>query len=81
MRRWILDASLTANEMVEENRKKKEKGQVIKIDMEKANNRVDYQFLDKTWEARGFRHTGLKVTSPIHLFHFFLMGRPGLEGN
>ncbi|KAA0056336.1 reverse transcriptase [Cucumis melo var. makuwa] len=43
----ILDPFLIANEMVEEYRAKEKKGWILKLDLEKAFDRVDRDFLEK----------------------------------
>lgn len=53
-RRQILDAVLVANEVVEEVWKK-DIGFVFKIDFEKAYDMVDWIFLDRMLEQKGFR--------------------------
>lgn len=44
--RQILDASLIANKLIDEWRRKKGKGVCIKLDIEKAFDIVDWKFLD-----------------------------------
>ena len=45
--RQILDPILIANEVVKEYRAKKKKGWMLKLDLEKAFDRVDWDFLEK----------------------------------
>ena len=52
--RQILDASLMANELIDEWERKKQKGVVIKLDMEKAFDKVDWTFLENILVAKGF---------------------------
>lgn len=52
--RQILDATLVANEVVEEARRKGTRGVVFKLDFEKACDRVSCGFLDKVLEKKGF---------------------------
>jgi len=48
--RQILDVVLVANEIVEEVRKKKGKGLIVKIDFEKAYDHVEWNFVDDVME-------------------------------
>ncbi|XP_022145825.1 uncharacterized protein LOC111015185 [Momordica charantia] len=50
----ILDASLIANELIEEWDRQQKKGAVIKLDIEKAFDKVDWDFLDDLLKAKGF---------------------------
>ena len=52
--RQILDASLMANDLIDEWERKKQKGVVIKLDMEKAFDKVDWTFLKNILVAKGF---------------------------
>lgn len=52
--RQILDASLIANEIIEEWHRKKIQGVVIKLDIEKAFNKVDWDILDAILKLKGF---------------------------
>ncbi|XP_038903533.1 uncharacterized protein LOC120090100 [Benincasa hispida] len=52
--RQILDPILIANEAVEDYRVKKKKGWILKLDMEKAFNRVDWDFLEKVLRNKNF---------------------------
>jgi hypothetical protein len=52
--RQILDASLIANKLIEEWNQRKKKGVVIKLDIEKAFDRVDWDLLDEILRAKGF---------------------------
>ena len=50
----ILDASLMDNELIDEWERKRQKGVVIKLDMEKAFDKVDWTFLENIFVAKGF---------------------------
>lgn len=50
--RQILDASLIANELI--GKRKKQKGMVIKLDIEKSFDKVDWDFLEEILAAKGF---------------------------
>uniref|UniRef100_A0A803P8A0 Reverse transcriptase domain-containing protein n=1 Tax=Cannabis sativa TaxID=3483 RepID=A0A803P8A0_CANSA len=52
--RQILDSVLLANEAVEDYRSRGKKGFVLKIDFEKAYDRVDWGFLDLVLRKKGF---------------------------
>ena len=52
--RQILDVVLIANELVDEKRRSREEGLVPKINFEKANDDVDWDFLDHNLERKGF---------------------------
>uniref|UniRef100_A0A803QQM3 Reverse transcriptase domain-containing protein n=1 Tax=Cannabis sativa TaxID=3483 RepID=A0A803QQM3_CANSA len=52
--RQILDSVLMANEAVEDYRSRGKKGIVLKIDFEKAYDRVDWGFLDLVMRKKGF---------------------------
>ncbi|RVW23312.1 LINE-1 reverse transcriptase-like [Vitis vinifera] len=54
MRRQILDASLIANEVIDSWQKKKEKGLVCKLDIEKAYDSINWNFLMKVLKKMGF---------------------------
>jgi len=43
-----------ANELIDERERKKQKGVVIKLDMEKAFDKVDWTFLKIILMAKGF---------------------------
>ena len=53
-RRQILDVVLIANELVDEKRRSREEGLVPKINFEKANDNVDWDFLDHVLERKEF---------------------------
>ncbi|RVX17546.1 LINE-1 retrotransposable element ORF2 protein [Vitis vinifera] len=53
MGRQILDASLIANEVIDSWQKKKEKGLVCKLDIEKAYDSINWNFLMKRASSRG----------------------------
>lgn len=52
--RQINDVSLIANELIDERNRRKESGVVLKLDIEKAFDKVDWDFLDLILEAKGF---------------------------
>ena len=52
--RQILDASLIANEVVDYWQKRKEKGMVCKLDIEKAYDSISWSFLMKVLKKMGF---------------------------
>ncbi|RVW37606.1 Transposon TX1 uncharacterized 149 kDa protein [Vitis vinifera] len=54
MGRQILDASLIANEVIDSWKKKGEKGLICKLDIEKAHDSVNWQFLMRVMEKMGF---------------------------
>ena len=52
--RQILDASLIANEVIDSWQKRKEKGLICKLDIEKAYNSINWKFLMKVLQKMGF---------------------------
>ncbi|KAJ9683534.1 hypothetical protein PVL29_019210 [Vitis rotundifolia] len=52
--RQILDASLIANEVIDSWQKRKEKGLICKLDIEKAYDSINWKFLLKVLEKMGF---------------------------
>ncbi|RVW27502.1 Transposon TX1 uncharacterized 149 kDa protein [Vitis vinifera] len=54
MGRQIFDASLIANEVIDSWQKRKEKGLICKLDIEKAYDSINWQFLLKTLHKMGF---------------------------
>ncbi|RVX02717.1 LINE-1 reverse transcriptase-like [Vitis vinifera] len=54
MGRQILDASLIANEVIDLWQKRKEKGVICKLDIEKAYDSLNWQFLMKVLQKMGF---------------------------
>ncbi|RVX19454.1 LINE-1 reverse transcriptase-like [Vitis vinifera] len=54
MGRQILNASLIANEVIDSWQKRKEKGLICKLDIEKAYDSINWQFLLKTLHKMGF---------------------------
>lgn len=57
--RYILDSVVTAHEVIHEiYQKKKETGILLKLDYEKAYDRVNWEFLDSMLTSRGFSLTG-----------------------
>ncbi|RVW72100.1 Rhodanese-like domain-containing protein 8, chloroplastic [Vitis vinifera] len=54
MGRQILDASLIANEVIDSWQKRKEKGLICKLDIEKAYDSINWNFLMKVFHKMGF---------------------------
>ncbi|RVW14627.1 LINE-1 reverse transcriptase-like [Vitis vinifera] len=54
MDRQILDASLIANEVIDSWKKRGEKGLICKLDIEKAYDSVNWQFLMRVMQKMGF---------------------------
>ncbi|RVW95136.1 putative ribonuclease H protein [Vitis vinifera] len=54
----ILDASLIANEVIDSWKKEGEKGLICKLDIEKAHDSVNWQFLMRVMEKMGFGAKG-----------------------
>ncbi|XP_009599850.2 uncharacterized protein [Nicotiana tomentosiformis] len=52
--RQILDAALVANELVDSRRKNRESGLLCKLDLEKAFDHVNWEFLDFIMKRMGF---------------------------
>ena len=52
--RQILDASLIANEVIDSWQKRKEKGLICKLDIEKAYDSINWNFLMKVLQKMGF---------------------------
>jgi hypothetical protein len=52
--RFILDSAVAAHEVIHEVHSKKLSGLVLKLDYEKAYDRVDWDFLDEMLKSRGF---------------------------
>lgn len=51
----IFDSVLIANQCLEEYRWKQKKGEVVKLDLEKAYDKSDWEFLDFVLERKGFK--------------------------
>ena len=58
-RRQILDASLIANEVIDLMLKKKEKGVLCKLDIEKAYDKINWNFLTTVLGKMGFKEKWL----------------------
>lgn len=52
--RYILESVVTAHEVIHSVNQKKEQGIVLKLDYEKAYDRVNWEFLMETLAKRGF---------------------------
>ena len=57
--RQILDASLIANEVIDSMLKKKEKGVLYKLDIEKAYDQINWNFLTTVLIKMGFKEKWL----------------------
>ena len=67
MGRQILDASLIANEVIDAWQKREERGLICKLDIEKAYDSLNWQFLMKVMRKMGFGSkwlVGCGVVSP-----------------
>ena len=58
--RLIMDASLIANEVIDSMVKKKEKGLLCKLDIEKAYDNINWKFLFRVLQEMGFRRKWVK---------------------
>ena len=58
--RQIMDASLIANEVIDSMLKKKEKGLLCKLDIEKAYDRINWKFLLGVLQKMGFGRKWVK---------------------
>jgi hypothetical protein len=74
--RNIMDGVLSLHEMLHESRRKKQQGVVLKLDFEKACDKVDWNFLFKCTSQRGFSENGARfliLSSKMVLFLSRLM--------
>ncbi|RVW23874.1 hypothetical protein CK203_094655 [Vitis vinifera] len=72
MGRQILDASLIANEVIDSWQKRKEKGLICKLDIEKAYDSINWQFLLKTLHKMGFGSKWASSRDPLSPYLFVL---------
>lgn len=75
----ILDPVLIANEAVEGYRARKKKGWVLKLDLEKGFNRVDWSYLESSLPMMGFHPKWIEwIDGCIRnaMFFVFINGRP-----
>lgn len=70
--RQILDAILVTNEVIDSRKKKGEPGILCKLDLEKAYNHVNWDFLDLIMMKMGFGSNGGGRIS----FAFLLLDSP-----
>jgi hypothetical protein len=52
--RYILESVVSAHEILHDSMKRKEKGLILKLDYEKAYDKIDWQFLEEMLKSRGF---------------------------
>lgn len=72
--RQILDAVLVANEIVEETRRKKQKGWVIKLNFEKAYDTINWRFLGEVFKKKGFGcRWRRRIAGCLHFVNFSVM--------
>ncbi|RVX19808.1 LINE-1 reverse transcriptase-like [Vitis vinifera] len=64
----ILDVSLIANEVIDFWNKRKEKGLICKLDIEKAYDSINWRFLMKVLVKMGFRSAVVGVDLVVHLY-------------
>jgi hypothetical protein len=58
--RYILESVVAAHEIIHEIAKKGESGIILKLDYEKAYDRVDWVFLEEALSTRGFSEKWLR---------------------
>ncbi|KAJ9701371.1 hypothetical protein PVL29_006637 [Vitis rotundifolia] len=79
--RQILDASLIANEVVDYWKKRKEKGLICKLDIEKAYDSINWSFLMKVLSKMGFGSRWRDwIWWCISTARFFILINGALEG-
>ena len=79
--RQILDASLIANEVIDSMLKKKEKGVLCKLDIEKAYDKINWNFLTAVLGKMGFKEKWLGwINWCISTASFSVMLNGSLEG-
>jgi hypothetical protein len=63
--RFILESVVTAHEVIHEVHKNKDKGLVLKLDYEKAYDKVNLDFLYEVLELRGFNPPSLGLLNKL----------------
>lgn len=67
MGRQILDVILIASEVVGNYKAQEKEGLLLKLDFEKAYDRVDWEYLDAIFELKGFRQRWRKLIRGVWL--------------
>lgn len=66
-----MDSILIANESVEDNRHRKKKGMILKLDLEKVYDNTNWDFLDYMMARKGFGSNWRSWTyGCLESFHF-----------
>jgi hypothetical protein len=79
--RYILESVVVAHELVHSLYKNKEEGIILKLDYEKAYDRVSWDFLFEVLESRGFGKIWIKWIKQIVQGGFVSVVLNGVEGN
>ena len=69
--RQILHASIIANEMIDSMVKKKEKGVLCKLDVEKAYDKLNWKFLLSVLKEMGFWQQMDRLDLVVHVNNLF----------
>ena len=68
----ILNASLIANEVIDSIRKRKERGVLCKLDIKKAYDHINWNFLLGVIQKKGFGWRWVRWITMVHLYCFVL---------
>ena len=69
--RQILDASLIANEVIDSMQKRKERGVLCKLDIEKTYDQINWSFILKVLKKMGFGDKWVGWIE-VHFYGYFL---------